>query len=98
MNMGAWVNFTNHIDIANKSWESGVIKYIGYKDITKDFFEEIVNDLMLKRIQIHEPLPMEAFYLIDKILSRRPDLYFRIYGLYGVKRFDLSCLLYTSPS
>lgn len=90
--MGAWVNFTNHIEIANESWESGAIKYIGYKDITEDLFEEIVNDLMLKRIQIHAPLPTEAFYLIDKMLSRRPDMYFRIYGLYGVKRFDLSVL------
>lgn len=90
--MGAWVNFTNHIEIANESWESGVIKYIGYKDINEDLFEEIVNDRMIKRIQIHEPLQTEAFYLIDKMLSRRPDMYFRIYALYWVETFDLSVL------
>lgn len=90
--MGAWVNFINHIDIANESWESGAIKYIGYKDINEDLFEEIVNDRMIKRIQIHEPLQTEAFYLIDKMLSRRPDLYLRIYALYWVETFDLSVL------
>jgi len=90
--MGAWVNFTNRIDIANESWESAATKYIGYKDINEDLFEEIVNDRMLKYIQIHEPLQTEAFYLIDKMLSRRPDMYFRIYAFYWVDKFDLSVL------
>ena len=90
--MGACVFFMNHIDIANKSLENAAIKHIGFRDITGALFEEIANDLNIKRIQIHEPLPKQAFYLIDKILSRRPDMCFRIYGLYGVETFDLSVL------
>jgi len=92
MKMGAWVNFTNHINIANKSWESHGLRFVGYKDITEDFIEKTVNDLSIIRIQISESLPAEAFHLIDKMLSRRPDMCFRIFGLYGDNNFNLAVL------
>lgn len=91
-NMGAKVNFSNHIEIANRSAENGVIKKIGYREISDELVRQIAENQMIKRIQISEPLPDEAFGLIDAILCRRPDIRFRIYGLHGADRLDLSVL------
>lgn len=90
--MGTWINLQNHIDIAEKFWEKGDLKFYGHQELTEAFIEEIVKNPVIQYIQISSPLPEEAFHKIDYILSHRPDLWFRIYGLYNAEAFDLSCL------
>lgn len=92
--MGAWLDFTNHIHISKQSSEDGVLKCIGYKDITSEMIDEIAQNNRIKWIQIDENLPDRAYLEMDRILERRPDLYFRIFGIgtYGNETFDLSVL------
>lgn len=90
--MGAWVNFTNHIHISDESYQNGVMRFVGYQDITPELIEEITLDQKLKWIQISQELPEKAYQAIDRILAQRPDLYFRIFSIYGDKTFDLSVL------
>ena len=35
--MGARINFTNHVHIANKSLKNGVMEFIGYNDISPHY-------------------------------------------------------------
>lgn len=92
--MGAWIDFTNHIHFAKQSSENGVLKYVGYKDITPEMIDEITQNKRIQWIQIDENLPERAFREMDRILERRPDIYFRIFGIgtYGNETFDLSVL------
>ena len=92
--MGAWIDFTNHIHIAKQSSENGVLKYVGYRDITPEMIDEITQNKRIQWIQIDENLPERAYREIDRILERRPDLYFRIFGIgtYRNETFDLSVL------
>lgn len=92
--MGAWIDFTNHIHISKQSSEDGVLKRIGYKDITSEMIAEIAQNNQIKWIQIDENLPDRAYREMNRILERRPDLYFRIFGIgtYGNETFDLSVL------
>lgn len=92
--MGAWIDFTNHIHIAKQSSENGALKYVGYRDITPEMIDEITQNRRIQWIQIDENLPERAFREMDRILERRPDLYFRIFGIgtYGNETFDLSVL------
>ena len=92
--MGARINFTNHVHIAKRTSKNGVLKYVGYEEITSELIEEIANSSRIKWVQIDENLPDRAYREIDRILERRPDLYFRIFGIgaYGNETFDLSVL------
>lgn len=72
--MGARICFTNHIHIAEKSFDNGLIKEIGYKDVTPEIIEEIGQDDRIKMIQISSRLPKKAYGVIDRILERRPHL------------------------
>ena len=90
--MGAWISFTNHIHISDESHQNGFMKFFGYNDITPEIMEEIVQDEKIKWIQISQELPQKAFEVIDSILEKRPDLYFRIFNIYGDKTFDISIL------
>lgn len=90
--MGSRINFTSHIEIADKTTVFGSLKYYGYKELTEEFIDGVVGNPMVRYIQISKPLPDEAFFAMDRILEKRPDMYFRIYGLYGLKAFDLTCL------
>ncbi len=91
--MGARICFTNHIHIAEKSFDNGLIKEIGYKDITPKLLEEIGQDDRIKMIQISSRLPKKAYGVIDRILERRPDLYLRIFSVGTTcETFDLSVL------
>lgn len=89
--MGARIDFTRHIHISKKSSEDGVLKYVGYKDITPKLIDEIAQNERIKWIQIEENLPNRAYRQIDRILERRPDIYFRIFGIgtYGNETFLL---------
>ena len=88
--MGARINFTNHVHIANRSKKNGVMEFIGYNDITPELIEEIVHDERIKWIQISEKLPMQGYRMIDSILERREDLYFRIFHIIDGNTFDIS--------
>ncbi len=91
--MGARICFTNHIHIAEKSFDNGLIKEIGYKDVTPEIIEEIGQDDRIKMIQISSRLPKKAYGVIDRILERRPDLYLRIFSVGTTcETFDLSVL------
>ena len=90
-NMGAWLS-KNFIEIANQSFDNGIITHIVYKDVTCELLDKIVNDPKIRVIQISKELPDEAFSVIDSILEKKNDLIFRIYGLYGLKHFDISFL------
>lgn len=92
--MGARIDFTRHIHISKKSSGDGVLKYVGYKDITPKLIDEIAQNERIKWIQIDENLPNRAYQQIDRILERRPDIYFRIFeiGICGNETFDLSVL------
>lgn len=88
--MGARINFTNHVHIANRSKKNGVMEFIGYKDISPELIEEIVHDKRIKWIQISENLPEQGYQMIDSILERREDLYFRIFHIIDGNTFDIS--------
>ena len=92
--MGAKIDFTQHIHISKSSSENGVLKYVGYKDITLEVIDEIAQNERIKWIQINENLPDRAYQEIDRILAGRPDIYFRVFGIgtYGNETFDLSVL------
>lgn len=89
--MGAWINFTNHIHIASESYTDGVLKVVGYTDISPEMIEEIVHDEKIERVQISEELPEKAYQIIDEILEKRQDIYFRIFNIFN-KTFDISIL------
>lgn len=90
--MGAYINFTNHITISDKT-SNGVLSQIGYKDINIQVINEIVNNKKIKWIQISHYLPDEAYQIIDNILSMRKDLIFRLYWFSDNNEVDISFLL-----
>ncbi len=90
--MGAGISFENHVHIAKKTLDKGALKFVGYMDITQETIDAIAADSRIKWVQISEELPREAYSVIDGILERRPDLYFRIFHIYGDIKFDLSVL------
>jgi len=90
--MGAKIDFTSHIHISKKTSKNGVLKCVGYKDITPELLDEIAQNERIKWIQIDENLPDRAYREIDRILERRPDIYFRIFGIGTNKICDLSVL------
>lgn len=90
--MGVWLN-KNFIEISNATSKPGtMLERYSYKDIDEEYIDAVVNDEKIKWIQISDSLPNEAYTVIDSILSRKPDLYFRIYGLYADDKFDISFL------
>ena len=90
--MGAWLT-KNHIEIAEESSKVGaILEFYGYKNINDDFINDIVGDEKIKWVQISKSLPDEAYMVIDSILAKKPELIFRIYGLYGESKFDISFL------
>ena len=90
--MGAWINTTNHIDIANEHLDNGLLKFYSYKEIDNAFIDAIRNNEKLTHIQISGALPEGGYQAIDRIIAARPDLYFRIFGLYSDESFDISFL------
>ena len=90
--MGAYIDFANHITIANKS-SNGFISQIGYKDINDKVINEILNNKRIKWIQISNYLPDEAYQVIDNVLSVRKDLTFRLFHFMDNDTVDISFLL-----
>lgn len=90
--MGTWINMNNHIHIANEHLENGILQFYSYKEVDDAFIEAIKSDEKLVQVQIDSALPEEGYQAIDRILAARPDLYFRIFGLYEEQSFDISFL------
>lgn len=89
--MGTWIS-NNHIEFSNETIKNGVLEYYSYKVIDETFITDIINNEKIKFIQISVQLPEEAYEKIDKILEKKPQLVFRIYGMYGEEDFDISFL------
>lgn len=90
--MGVWLN-KNFIEISKTTAKPGtILERYSYKDIDDEFIDAVVNDEKIKWIQISDSLPDEAYMVIDSIFGKKPDLYFRIYGLYDDSKFDISFL------
>lgn len=86
------MDFTSHIDISEKTTVNGFWKTYGYRDLTEERISQIAGNPTIRYIQISESLPRQAYAAIDKILEKREDMHFRIYGLLWDVTFDLSCL------
>lgn len=81
----------NRIEIDNKTSTNKLscsFNYMGKEEL----FEIVRNNPRLKYIQISKNLPREALMTIDSILEIRPDLIFRIYGMYSDGPFDITRL------
>ena len=91
--MGAWIRFDRHIHIAKKTWSNGVLSHLGYMDINEQTLNEIVNNKKLKWIQISGYLPNEAYRKIDRMLSLRPDITFRLFHFLDNDEVDISFLM-----
>ncbi len=90
--MGVWLN-KNFIEISKTTSQlNAILERYSYKDIDEEFINAIVNDEKIKWIQISDFLPDEAYAVIDSILAKKPELYVRIYDLYGDSKFDISFL------
>lgn len=91
--MGAHICFDRHIHIANETWSNGVLSYLGYRDINEQTLNEIVSNKKLKWIQISDYLPNEAYQKIDRILSVRPDITFRLFHFLSNDEVNISFLI-----
>lgn len=90
--MGVWLN-KNFVEISEVTSKPGaILERYSYIDIDEEFINDIVSDERIKWIQISRSLPDEAYAVIDSILAKKPELYFRIYNLYGDSKFDISFL------
>lgn len=91
--MGAYINLTNYVHISKDTRTNGCLKVLGYRDIDDHVIADIVNNSKIKTIQMSEPLPDEAYQKIDKILSVRPDITFRLFHFLYEDKIDISFLM-----
>lgn len=91
--MGAYIDLTNYVHVSKETRTSGCLNVLGYKDMDDQVITNIVNDVAIKTIQISEPLPEEAYQRIDKILSMRSDITFRLFHFLHTDQIDISFLL-----
>ena len=91
--MGAWIS-NDFITISDETKISHIhyLDVFSYKDIDDNFINQLIEDDRIKTIQVSKALPKEAFFKIDSILARKPELNFRIYNLYYYNRYDISFL------
>lgn len=90
--MGTWVDFTNRINISDKTSGKSPVEFISYKDITDDFIDKISKLEKIKFVQFNKALPEEAYKRISDLLTARPDITLRIWGLYVTDYLDISFL------
>lgn len=81
----------NRIEIDNKTTMNRLSCSYSYMDKEK-LVEVVRNNPDLKYIQLSKNLPEDALTAIDSVLEIRPDLIFRIYGMYNDAPFDLARL------
>lgn len=89
--MSYWLQ-NNHIDISDKTVDKGAFKTIDYREVTDEMISSVAGDEKIQYIQVSKELPGEAYQVIDKFLAAKPDMTFRIWGLYGIKHYDISYL------
>ena len=89
--MSFWLQ-NNHIDISDKTVEKGFIKTIDYREVTDELISSVASDEKIQYIQVSKELPEKAYQVIDKFLEAKPGMTFRIWGLYGIKHYDISYL------
>lgn len=89
--MGTWF-IKNFIEISDKNRKGTGVECFSYKNINEKFIREILSNDKIKTIQISKKLPDKAYQMIDSILERKPQLDFRIYGLYLYNQYDISFL------
>lgn len=82
----------NHIDISDKTIDNGLTRSIDYREVTDETIGSIISDGNIKYIQVSKELPDKAYQIIDRILGDRADMTFRIWGLFGIKHYDISYL------
>ena len=83
----------NRIEIDDKTSQGKFSNSVNFNDIDSTEIERITREKNFKCIQISKNLPDQALKIIDEILFFRPDLVFRIYGMYKDNPFDLTRLL-----
>lgn len=91
--MGAYINRTNLVHVTNETRTDGCFEFLGYKDIDDQVIRAIVDNKIIKRIQISYLLPDKAYQIIDEILSLRPDITFRLFDFDDEDKVDISFLL-----
>ena len=89
--MSYWLQ-NNHIDISDKTVEKGSIKTVDYRKVTDELISSIASDEKIQYIQVSKELPDEAYQVIDSFLEAKPEMTFRIWGLFGIKHYDISYL------
>ena len=91
--MGAYINHTDRVHITNETRTNGCFELLGYKDIDDQIIQAIADNGKIKCIQISNPLPDQAYQIIDEILSLRPDIAFRLFDFDDEDKVDISFLL-----
>lgn len=91
-NLGAYISVDRHIHISNMTSLNGILKQIGYMDISNEMINDITSNSKLKLIQISDYLPDDAYKIIDRILFLRPDISFRIFHFLDYDDVDISFL------
>lgn len=81
---------SNRIEIDFRSSNGRFSNSYGYREVDTKFINYVKTNLNIKYIQISKNLPPDALEVIDSILSVRPDLIFRIYGMRENIPFDLT--------
>ncbi|MCR5529320.1 MAG: hypothetical protein K6F49_08890 [Saccharofermentans sp.] len=79
----------------NLDYKTSIGKFsntLGYKDVSEVVLDGIRENKKLKYIQLSRNLPLDSLEVVDLILSVRPDLIFRIYGMYNDAPYDLTKL------
>ena len=84
--------FENYVTIGKETKIFAGFSYLGYKDVTDEIKRSIRESPNFNTIQIDSALPKEAFKAIDELLALRPDITFRIFGLYDKRPLDLDIL------
>lgn len=88
--MGAWINYSNRIHISTAC--NALLGSMDYREMSEEFISDIMGNDNIQYIQVSEMLPDDVFWKVDRVLEQRPDITFRVYGLYGTKPFDWTIL------
>lgn len=92
--MGTWISY-QHLEIVAYPLKYSSSTTIYYQDIDDKKIEEIIRQPKIKYIQlngIYGSFPLEVYGIVDRILEKREDMFFRIYGVMGDVPFDISPL------
>lgn len=89
--MGSWIK-KDYVEISDETRKNSFLEFFSYEEIDEVFISNIVSNDKIQTIQVSKDLPSKAYQMIDSILERKPELNFRIYGLYYYNQYDISFL------